>query len=443
MYALDVAHYDVNLADKLARIYSLQENTRLEMGFRRAYLDLLAALGNPHRKLPPVIHIAGTNGKGSTLAFTRAILNVAGYRCHAYTSPHLHIFNERVMLADRQISDSHLNALLDRVWAANNNNAVSFFEFTTALAFTAFAETPADFLLLETGLGGRLDCTNIIPHACVCGITSIGFDHTDILGETVREIAGEKAGIIKPDNAVVLGPQKEERAGDIRDVVGTAAADAGACLYSHGTDWHSQPAGTELRLRDRDGTIQLPQPALAGRHQYDNAATAAMICRRLAAQGRATISHQALCEGVASAKQDARLQKLDDVQAARLGAAKHNSIYVDSAHNGDAARALAGEIALWQARGESVALVIGMLAGKDATGTLAPLAATGVQATFVPIPGEAANMHNPADLAAIWSQHNGRGGDIVGDPCTAFQQACATAQTVVITGSGYLLRNFV
>jgi dihydrofolate synthase/folylpolyglutamate synthase len=277
----------------------------------------------------------------------------------------------------------------------------------------------------------------------VCSITSIGYDHTAILGDTVHDITGEKAGIIKPGSEVVLGPQQKERADTVHDVVSTAAENAGAHLYSHRKDWLSEPREDGLILTDQDGAIDLPQPALAGRHQYDNAATAAMICRRLAAQGRATITHQAVCDGVANAKQNARLQKLDDVQVSRLGTAPHNSIYVDSAHNGDAARALATEIVDWQEQCVAVALVIGMLASKDASDYLAPLAATGAQAIFTPIPGEEANMHAPARLAAIWRRHHGQGGDVFQDPYAALSHACHTAEIVVVTGSGYLLRNFV
>ena len=332
---------------------------------------------------------------------------------------------------------------IHRVWTANNGNAVSFFEFTTALAFSAFAENRADFVLLETGLGGRLDCTNIIPHTNVCGITSIGFDHTAVLGETVSEIATEKAGIIKPRAEVVVGPQKQDRADAVHLATGTAAARCGADVYCHGVEWHIRPDGHALQLSDGELEYRLPEPALAGRHQYENAATAAMICRRLAAQGVAEISHEALHKGIANAGQNGRLQKLSKQQCQKLEVAGDHTVYLDSAHNGDAAQALAREIEHWQANGTNVALVIGMLRSKDAHAYLAPLASTGAYAVFVPIPGEEANMHAPEDLADIWTRNNGAGADIDDAPITALQQICKTAQTVVITGSGYLLRNFM
>ena len=237
---------------------------------------LLAAMGNPERRLPPVFHVAGTNGKGSTVAFLRAILEASGLRVHVFTSPHLVRYNERIRVAGDLIADGDLHSLLDEAEAANGDAPVSFFEITTAMAFKRFAEVPADAVLLETGLGGRVDATNVVDRPAATAITRISYDHTHLLGDTIEAIAGEKAGILKSGVPAVLAWQREAGA---RHVVQARAETLYAPLLEQGRAWDVQPTATGFQYRDQDGTLDLPPPALLGEHQLTNAGTAIAMLR--------------------------------------------------------------------------------------------------------------------------------------------------------------------
>jgi hypothetical protein len=234
---------------------------------------LLEALGNPQDRLPPVIHIAGTNGKGSTLAMIRAGLEADGQRVHAYTSPHLARFHERIRLGGTLISEPDLAALLDRCYAANGGEAITYFEITTCAALLAFAETPADVTLLEVGLGGRLDATNVVDRPAACVITPVSYDHQQFLGETLPAIAGEKAGIIKRGVPCVVGPQEEAAL----DVIEAVAARVGAPLLVHGQHWQVSEERGRLVYQDETGLLDLPLPALPGAHQVQTAFVVAQI----------------------------------------------------------------------------------------------------------------------------------------------------------------------
>lgn len=240
---------------------------------------LLAALGNPHHGLPPVVHVAGTNGKGSTVAFLRAMAEAAGFRVHAYTSPHLVRFHERILLAGTPIDDDALVEVLEATETANGADSTTFFEITTAAAFLAMTRRPADLVLLETGLGGRLDATNVIDRPALTAITPVAMDHMHYLGDTLDAIAFEKAGIIKPGVACVVGPQPPDAAG----VIGARAAELRAPLVVHGSDWQAAPssAAGEFTYEDASGRLDLPLPPLPGRHQIDNAGLALACARRL------------------------------------------------------------------------------------------------------------------------------------------------------------------
>ncbi len=231
---------------------------------------LLAALGDPHEKLPPVIHVAGTNGKGSAVATMRACLEAGGWRVHAYISPHLVRFHERIRLAGRLIDEDALLAVLEECERANGGTPITYFEITTAAAFLAFARTPADIVLLETGLGGRLDATNVIRHPAATAITPISLDHQAFLGDTIAAIAGEKAGILKPGSPVIIGPQMPEAAA----VCAARAGQAGAPLYRFGQEWHCEAGGGGMRYEGRRWHFDLPRPSLLGPHQIVNAGTA-------------------------------------------------------------------------------------------------------------------------------------------------------------------------
>ncbi|MGB1236290.1 MAG: bifunctional folylpolyglutamate synthase/dihydrofolate synthase, partial [Planktomarina sp.] len=238
---------------------------------------LLAALGNPQDRLPPVIHIAGTNGKGSTQAMIRAGLEGAGKKVHAYTSPHLARFHERIRLAGDLISEADLTDLLDRCYAANGTDSITYFEITTCAAILAFAETSADYLLLEVGLGGRLDATNVVEKPAVTVITPVDLDHQQFLGETLTEIAGEKAGVIKRDVPVVVGPQQDEG----MDVIERQAMCLSAPMLAYGQQWHVSTERDRLIYQDETGLWDLPLPALRGPHQILNAGAALAVLRQL------------------------------------------------------------------------------------------------------------------------------------------------------------------
>ncbi|MCS6855924.1 MAG: Mur ligase family protein, partial [Elioraea sp.] len=239
---------------------------------------LLARLDHPERRLPPVIHVAGTNGKGSTCAFLRAAAEAAGLAVHVYTSPHLVSFNERIRLAGRLVEDGPLVAALERCEAANAGEPITIFEITTAAALLLFAETPADLLVLEVGLGGRLDATNVVPAPRVCAITSISFDHMDFLGDTLAKIAFEKAGILKPGAVAVTGDQHPEAFA----VIAARASEVGIPLRARGRDWIiAQKPDGRLRFEDEGGALDLPPPALPGAHQVDNAGIAVAALRAL------------------------------------------------------------------------------------------------------------------------------------------------------------------
>ncbi len=327
---------------------------------------LLALLGNPHLTLPPVFHVAGTNGKGSTCAFLRAALEAAGRTVHVYTSPHLVRFNERIRVAGRLIDDAALAPLLAEVLdvAETHRLGPSFFEATTAAAFLAFSRTPADACVIEVGLGGRLDATNVVAPA-VCGIAQVGIDHQAFLGETLVEIAGEKAGIAKRGVPLVVLAQTAEATARIEAV----AAAAGAPLSLEGRDWHLDP------------TIET---GLAGAHQRRNANLAA---RMLEVFG---IGNAAIRAGIAAATWPARFQRLGSGPLDRRG-----RIWVDGAHNPAAAAVLAVELAA-----HPMHLIIGILANKDADGIVAPLAAHALSLTFVDVPDH--DSHDPVVLAARW-----------------------------------------
>ena len=260
---------------------------------------LLAALDHPERRLPPVIHIAGTNGKGSTQAMIRAGLEAAGNRVHAYTSPHLARFHERIRLAGALIAEPHLTQVLDRCHAANGGESITYFEITTAAAFLACSETPADYTLLEVGLGGRLDATNVVDPVLSI-ITPVSIDHVQFLGDTVAKIAAEKAGIIKRGVPVVVGPQPDEAL----EVIEATAARLGAPVLAQGQQWQVWQERGRLVFEDETGLLDLPLPALIGAHQIENAGAALAALRALG------IGEAACTAAMTNASWPARMQRL-------------------------------------------------------------------------------------------------------------------------------------
>ena len=385
---------------------------------------LLAALGNPERAIPPVIHIAGTNGKGSTQAMIRAGLEAGGARVHAYTSPHLAQFRERIRLAGTLIEDDALADLLAQVEAANDGQPITFFEITTAAAFLAFARTPADFTLLEVGLGGRLDATNVIDAPRLTVITPVSIDHTQYLGETLPLIAAEKAGIIKPRVPVIVGPQDD----DALRVIEARAMGLSAPIVAHGQHWMIQPERDGMVFQDDHGLWDLPRPKLIGPHQVQNAGTALAALRALGAtdaQARAAVTQ---------AEWPARMQRLRHGPLVDL--AQGAELWLDGGHNPAGGQALAATLATMPAR--PTHLVCGMLNTKDVAGYLRPLADHAASLTAIDIPGEPNTL--PATQTADAARQVGMTAHVAQDAKQAVEQLVTRhpGVRILICGSLYL-----
>jgi dihydrofolate synthase/folylpolyglutamate synthase len=327
---------------------------------------ILERLGHPERKLPPVIHVAGTNGKGSTVAFMRAMLEADGKRVHVYTSPHLVRFNERIRLAapggGRLVDDAVLVEALTECERINAGETITFFEITTAAALLLFSRHPADVLLLEVGLGGRLDSTNVIAHPRVSTITPISLDHADHLGDTIEKIATEKAGIIKRGAPVVVSPQTDE----VKHVIERLAEKLRAPLYTCGQAWMASEEHGRLVYQDDDGLLDLPAPKLPGRHQFVNAGTAIASLR--VAGFKLPVS--AYESGLLKADWPARMQRLTQGKLLQL-APSGSEIWLDGGHNPDGGRAIAATLADIEERvPRPLVLIVGMLTTKDFAGYL-------------------------------------------------------------------------
>ena len=397
---------------------------------------LLDRLGNPQAKLPPVIHVAGTNGKGSVIAYLRAIFEAAGQRAHVYTSPHLVRFAERIRLAGEIIDEAYLAEVLEACEQVNGEAPITFFEVTTAAAFVAFAKCPADVLLLETGLGGRLDATNVIDRPALTAFTPISLDHTQYLGATVREIAFEKAGILRPGVPCVVGRQSAEPAAVLAD----RATALGAPLHRMGTEWWIETDGPAPIWRDSANRQVMPRPGLVGLHQIDNAAMA-IACLSRFSEG--AVPPSAITAGLTAVEWPGRLQRLETGPLCDL-APGGSEVWLDGGHNAAAGAVLAqvmGEFAAADGAARPLHLIVAMLTSKDPVSFLAPLAplAAGIQATA--IPGEGASRAASEIVAA---------GDAVGRPIigaatpaaamTAIRAAAADGPPprILICGSLYL-----
>ncbi len=385
---------------------------------------LLEALGNPQDALPPVIHIAGTNGKGSTQAMIRAGLEAAGKSVHAYTSPHLARFHERIRLAGELISEPDLTAVLDECYAANNGDDITYFEITTCAALLAMSRVSADYTLLEVGLGGRLDATNVVANPALTMITPVSMDHEQFLGNTLPKIAGEKAGIIKRGVPCIVGPQEDEA----MEVIEQTARRLGAPVFAYGQHWHVTQERGRLIYQDETGLRDLPLPNLPGDHQIQNAGAAIAALRYL------EMGDTAVEGAVTSAQWPARMQRL--ATGPLIDAAPQAELWLDGGHNAAAGQALGRLLASLPKR--PTHLICGMLNTKDISGYLAPLAEQADSLTAISIPGEANTL--PAEDTA-------KAARAVGLPAqtanTALEAITAiTAETpaarVLICGSLYL-----
>ncbi|MBC2667395.1 bifunctional folylpolyglutamate synthase/dihydrofolate synthase [Novosphingobium flavum] len=354
--------------------------------------ELLARLGNPQDHLPPVFHVAGTNGKGSTCTFLRAMLEAQGLCIHTATKPHLVRYNERIRIAGELVSDGELASLLKEVLDAGSDLEPSFFEVTTAALFLAFSRHPADACVIEVGLGGRLDATNVIPEPAACGVATLGIDHEAFLlrpeegvpEDPLTRIAFEKASIARPGAPLVTQSYPQSAT----DEVARVAAAHGAQLIRRERDWWAERRGGALHYRDRSGELTLPLPSLPGAHQADNAALAVAMLRH---QSRVVVSPEAMAEGIRKARWPARLQLLGEGPLTALVPGR--DVWLDGGHNPDAGLALGRHFA----DHAPLHLVIGMLANKDPGAILRPLAGKLASLSVVPAPGHEA--HRPADFA--------------------------------------------
>jgi dihydrofolate synthase/folylpolyglutamate synthase len=350
---------------------------------------LLDEFGNPQLKLPPVVHIAGTNGKGSTLAFLQSVLRKAGYRVHKYTSPHLVSFNERIQLNSQNISDDQLIEILNSILKKMNDHSVTFFEATTVAAFLAFAQTKADIVLLETGMGGRLDATNVIPKPHLTAITPISLDHKEFLGNTITRIASEKAGIIKSGVPCVIGKQTAEASA----VFSRTAKNCKARLFEHGKAWRIVQRGGISWYQSDSHEIPLSGLSLPGHHQIENAATA-VAC--LEALSGFEVGEDDIAYGLSHAHWSARLQKLKSGDLVKK-LPDSVELWLDGGHNPDAGIA----ISEWaEQQGVPLFAICGMLANKESMEFLEPLAPYIKSLVAVPIPGEP-NARPPHQLANL------------------------------------------
>ena len=389
---------DFARSDSPAVQHQLDRLARLTPPADMPGLDRIAALldrlGNPQRELPPVFHVAGTNGKGSTCAFLRAAIEASGLSAHVYTSPHLVRFNERIRLAGNLIADEALAALLGEVLDVSDALGATFFEITTAAAFVAFAREPADACVIEVGLGGRLDATNVIERPAVCGIAHLGLDHQGFLGTRIEAIAAEKAGIAKRGVPLVT----QLYSAPVASRIGEAAQAAGARWLPRGGGWEAASHGQQLHYRDAAGMLDLPLPRLPGAHQAMNAALAIAMLRH---QDAVEVRDSALRAAVGWAEWPARLQRLGAGPLADLlgpGA----ELWLDGGHNPGAARAIADHFRAHVPAGRPFHIVLGLLETKDVAGLLKPFRNRSITLHAVPIPGHA--HHQPTALVAAARQ---------------------------------------
>ncbi len=369
----------MNLPDAISARFAPLHPRRIDLSLGRIE-RLLADLGAPHLRLPRIVHVAGTNGKGSTVAFMRAILEAAGQRVHVYTSPHLVRFNERIRLAGEIVDDARLEAALDECERVNAGQSISVFEITTAAAFLLFSQTPADYLLLEVGLGGRFDATNVIDKPAASVITPISIDHPEFLGATVDKIAYEKAGILRRGAPVVVAPQVEAA---LRVIEGEAMrVDAPRIVADR--DFFMREEHGRLVFEDRQGLLDLPPPRLAGRHQFSNAANAIAALRTIAPE----LPGEAFERGLLSAEWPARLQRLRSGPLVAR-APQRAEIWLDGAHNEAGGRVLSEAMADFEdASPRPLVLICGTLTTKDTAGFLAHFKGLAREAIAVPIEGE-------------------------------------------------------
>lgn len=346
--------------------------------------EILNRLDNPQLKMPPTFHVAGTNGKGSTCAYLHAMFEAQGLSVHVATKPHLVHYNERIRISGQLISDDMLASLLKEVLDLSADLGPSFFEVTTAATFLAFAREPADVVVLEVGLGGRLDATNVLHRAAACGISSLGIDHEQFLlnkedgvpADPHARIAFEKVGIARKNSPMITQTYRDVMTAEIIK----HCESTGAPLFMRDRDWHAEVTSDAIAYRDAKGELSLPRPHLLGRHQADNAALAVAMIRH---QGDVEVSAEAIAQGISDARWPARMQLLGEGPlTAHLRGHPGREIWLDGGHNADAGRAIGRHFA-----GQRLHLIIGMLANRDVGTIMDPLEEKLITITAVPITG--------------------------------------------------------
>lgn len=403
--------------DRLAQLSLPQGRLGLEVVH-----ELLARLGNPQDKLPPVFHVAGTNGKGSTCAYLRSMLETQGLVVHSAIKPHLVRYNERIRIAGSLVSDERLAELLEQVLELGEELGPSFFEVTTAATFLAFATHPADACIIEVGLGGRLDATNVLKSPASCGIATLGIDHEGFLlvpeegapTEPMVRIAFEKAGIARSGAPLVT----QNYAPEVEAEIARIAAAAGAPHFLRGRDWFAEVTETSIEYRDQWGTLSLPLPTLPGKHQGDNAALAVAMIRH---QQAVTVSPEAMAKGIRAARWPARLQLLGNGPLTALVPGRQ--VWLDGGHNADAGLAIGRHFA-----GQKLHLIIGMLSNRYPQTIIDPLEGRLVTTTAVPIQGSDSHGADSYTGKAQWAP----------DVATALKNLPDDGLPVLIAGSLYL-----
>lgn len=418
------------LDEKLKKLEELHPK-RIDLTLDRV-LRLLEKLGNPHLRLPPIIHVAGTNGKGSTVAFMRAMAEAAGLRVHAYTSPHLIRFNERIRLKGELVSDQELLNVFDEIETVNAGEPITFFEITTVAAFVLFARMPADLLLLEVGLGGRLDATNVItPKVCV--ITRISIDHTEFLGDTLEKIATEKAGIMKPRVPCVIGYQKSDA---VLSVLRARARELNAPLHEYGTDYSAAELPDGFQYCDKI----YPLPALLGAHQIQNAAAAITALKLFLPQ----LADDHIATGLKTVDWPGRLQRITSGKLVEM-LPEGAELWYDGAHNDSGAEALAEQCRRWQSEGAEIHLILGMLKTKNPA-VFAHMLQIATSATIIPVTGSDISW-NKEELATQCQKFTSIKINAAKDAATAIAQIqnpiSADGGRFLICGSLYLADSFL
>jgi dihydrofolate synthase/folylpolyglutamate synthase len=419
------------LGELIARLSALHPK-RIDLDLARMH-RLLAQLDHPERRLPPVVHVAGTNGKGSTIAYLRAILEAAGLRVHVFTSPYLVRINECFRLGGALVGDDELFAALEHCERANAGAPITFFEIETAVAFCLFAQHPADVVLLEVGLGGRLDSTNVIEAPLASVIAPIGMDHTEFLGDTLTAIAGEKAAIIKRDVPAICAEQSPE----VMAVIEQQARRMHAPLHAAGQQWHVNVERGRLVYQDDRGLMDLAAPKLFGRHQFDNAGLAIATLR---AQKLFKIDNAAFEAGIVNAEWPARMQRLASgalVDQAPPGC----ELWLDGGHNADGGRVVAAALGDLEERvSRPLVVIAGMMGNKDANAFLANFAGLTRHIIAVQIPDRDNAM--PPDTLADAARHLGMRVETSASVEAALHSLARLAYEVppriLITGSLYL-----